>query len=286
MHPTLQTPNRAGRAPAVPTSQPPAISDGEFEGLRRLLYREAGITLSDQKKTLVCARLGRRVTQLGLDSYAQYTRLIDGGRDPAELQTAIDLLTTNETYFFREPKHFEWLRKVLQQAPAGRPFRIWSAACSSGEEPYSLAMVAADVLGERPWEITASDISTRVLETARRGLYPMDRAERIPRAYLERFCLRGTGAHEGQFMVSRALRARIEFRQVNLQRPFPEGAPYDLIFLRNVMIYFDNDTKKALAERLAQKLAPGGRLVIGHSETLNGITRVLRAEAPTLYRLA
>jgi chemotaxis protein methyltransferase CheR len=260
-----------------------AINDAEFEALRALLYREAGITLSEQKKPMVCGRLGKRLTKLGLDTYGEYLKRIDSGRDPGELQTAIDLLTTNETYFFREPKHFDWLRQRMRAAPPGRAFRIWSAACSSGEEPYTIAMVAADTLGDRQWEIQASDISTRVLESARTGLYPMERAEHIPKPLLERYCLRGSGPYANQFLISKALRSRVHFRQVNLQRPFPEGALFDVIFLRNVMIYFDAVTKKSLVERLAQCLVPDGRLVIGHSESLNGITAALQAEIPTIY---
>jgi len=260
-----------------------AIEDTEFEALRALLYREAGITLSEQKKPMVCGRLGKRLGMLGLASYGQYLQRIEGGADPAELQTAIDLLTTNETYFFREPKHFDWLRNRMKTAPAGRAFRVWSAACSSGEEPYTIAMVAADTLGERAWEVHASDISTRVLESARAGVYPMERAEHIPKACLQRYCLRGTGPYANQFLLSKSLRARVHFRQVNLQRPFPDAAPFDVIFLRNVMIYFDAVTKKSLVERLAQCLLPDGRLVIGHSESLNGITSALHAEIPTIY---
>ena len=260
-----------------------AITDREFETLRTLLYREAGISLSSQKKPMVCGRLGRRLHKLGLRSYSDYLERIDGGGDSAELQTAIDLLTTNETYFFREPKHFEWLKERMRAAPPGRAFRVWSAACSSGEEPYTIAMVAADTLGERPWEVLASDISTRVLDSARQGLYPIERAEHIPKAYLNRYCLKGTGPYEGQFLIAKALRSRIRFQQINLQRPFAEGSPFDVIFLRNVMIYFDVETKKSLVERLAQRLGPGGRLVIGHSESLNGVTAALRAELPTVY---
>lgn len=260
-----------------------AIADQEFEGLRALLYREAGITLSEQKKPMVCGRLGKRLTKLGLNSYGAYLRRIESGQDPAELQTAIDLLTTNETYFFREPKHFEWLRNRMKAAPAGRAFRVWSAACSSGEEPYTIAMVAAEALGERPWEVYASDISTRVLETARTGLYPLERAEHIPKPLLSRYCLRGNGKYEGSFLIAKAIRQRVQFRHMNLQRPLPELPAFDVIFLRNVMIYFDAETKAALVERLAERLLPDGRLVIGHSESLNGLTAAVEQEMPTVY---
>ncbi|MBI1398326.1 MAG: SAM-dependent methyltransferase [Betaproteobacteria bacterium] len=262
------------------------ISDRDFEVLRALLHREAGIALSPQKKPMVCGRLGRRLEKLRLNGYSEYLSRIDGGGDPAELQVAIDLLTTNETYFFREPKHFDWLRERVRQLPRGRGARVWSAACSSGEEPYTIAMVLADTLGSGPWEVVASGLSTRVLARAREGLYPMQRAEHIPRGYLARYCRRGTGPYDGTFLVDRALRERVTFRQVNLLEPPPGIGPFDVIFLRNVMIYFDTATKREVSERLAGYLQPDGYLVIGHSESLNGVTDALHAEHPTIYRRA
>jgi len=261
------------------------ISDGEFAQFQGLLRRLAGIHLSPAKKALVCGRLGKRLKHHGLTSYGDYFRLLTGGQEAAELQIALDLLTTNETYFFREPKHFDFLRERVLPARNGKAsLRIWSAACSSGEEPYSLAMLLAERLGAAPWEIVASDLSTRVLERARSGLYPMERARNIPGSYLKAHCLRGTGRHEGSFLIERSLRERIRFLQVNLNEPLPRLGEFDLIFLRNVMIYFEQETKRSVVQRLIPMLKPGGHLLIGHSETLNGVTDGLRSVSPSIYR--
>lgn len=261
----------------------PRISDAEFTQLARWLYQASGIRLGETKKPMVCARLDKRLAACGCVSYAQYLKRISGEADPAERQRALDLLTTNETYFFREPDHFHFLeREILPQAPAARPLRIWSAACSSGEEPYTLAM-CAEAAGVR-WEILGSDLSTRVLERARAGIYPMTRAHGIPPAYLKRFCLRGTGEHEGYLRVQRDLRQRLQWQQLNLSVELPQIGEFDMIFLRNVMIYFDMPTKRAVVERLLRRLRPGGHLFIGHSESLNGIVDGLRCVAPTVYR--
>lgn len=261
------------------------ISDVEFAQFQGLLQRLAGIHLSPAKKALLCGRLGKRLKHHGFASYGEYFRLLTGGQEAGELQVALDLLTTNETYFFREPKHFDFLReRVLPARTPGSPFRVWSAACSSGEEPYSLAMLLADRLGGVPWEIVASDLSTRVLEKARSGLYPMERARNIPQNYLKAYCLKGTGQHEGSLLIERSLRARVNFLQVNLNEPLPRLGEFDLVFLRNVMIYFEPETKRKVVQRLIPALKPGGYLLIGHSETLNGISDGLRPVSPSIYR--
>ena len=261
------------------------ISDAEFVRFKTLAKSIAGIHLSDAKKALVCGRLSRRLTHYGLDSYGEYFKLIEAGREPGELQTALDLLTTNETYFFREPKHFDFLRqRILPERRPGAPFRIWSAASSSGEEPYTLAMILADVLGESPWEIVASDLSTRVLERAQRGVYPMERAHNIPQQYLKSYCLKGVGAQAGNFVIDRRLRARVRFLQVNLNQTLPALGEFDVVFLRNVMIYFDLATKRQVVSRILSLLKPGGWLMVGHSESLNGVTDDVRATAPSIYR--
>ena len=265
--------------------QASTLSDQEFGEFQRLIYRLAGISLSPAKKALVCGRLAKRLKHYSLDSYRDYLRLLTSGKEPAELQTALDLLTTNETYFFREPKHFEFLQqRILAERRPGSPFRVWSAACSSGEEPFTLAMVLADRLGEVPWEIVASDISTRVLERARSGLYAMERARHIPQRYLQEYCLKGVGSQEGRFLVDKRLRARVSFQQINLNETLPRLGEFDVVFLRNVMIYFNPDTKARVVERIAATLKPGGYLIIGHSESLNGVTDVLSAVRPSVYR--
>ncbi|MEW5770073.1 MAG: protein-glutamate O-methyltransferase CheR [Pseudomonadota bacterium] len=261
------------------------LTDQEFAGFRKLLYEVAGIDLSDAKKLLVSGRLAKRLRERGLASYGEYLRLLTSGRQPEETQIAIDLLTTNETYFFREPKHFDYLRdKVLPQHRPGTAFRVWSAACSTGQEPYSIAMLLADSLGDAAWEVTASDLSTRVLERARGGLYPMAQAEHIPVPYLKAYCLKGIGSQTGNLLIERRLRNRIRFLQVNLNQTLPQVGEFDVIFLRNVMIYFDMETKQQVVRRLLAQLKRGGHLFIGHSESLNGVSGDLQAIAPAIYR--
>lgn len=263
----------------------PMLRDTEFEQFCGLLHRIAGISLSPAKKPLVAGRLAKRLRYHELDSFDAYFSLITSPGNGEELQMAVDLLTTNETHFFREAKHFDFLReKVLAGWRPGRPFRVWSAASSSGEEPYTLAMVLADCLGDAPWEVTASDICIRVLEKARIGLYPMERAKDIPRHYLTRFCLKGMGSQEGMFLVERGLRNRVQFTQVNLNESLPRLGEFDVIFLRNVMIYFNQETKRQVVERMVPLLRSGGYFIIGHSESLNGLTEVLTPVMPSVYR--
>lgn len=262
-----------------------ALSDREFDQFRQLIHDIAGISLSDAKKPLVAGRLSKRLREFELDSYGDYFRRLN--QSPAELQHCVDLLTTNETYFFREPKHFDFLRERLGQPgliPSGRPLRIWSGACSSGEEPYSIALLLADVLGERPWEILASDISQRVLDRARAGVYRLEDSEDIPRQMRVQHCFRGVGANEGSMLICPSIRRRIRFEQINLNNPLPETGLFDVIFLRNVMIYFNGDTKRQVVKRLLSRLRPGGYFLISHSESLNGIDDTLKVVKPSIYR--
>ncbi|TXI18538.1 MAG: protein-glutamate O-methyltransferase CheR [Roseateles sp.] len=261
------------------------LSDAEFAQFQRFIFDAAGISLSSAKKALVTGRLAKRVSHHGCASYTDYLDLVLGGGAKGEMQIAIDLLTTNETYFFREPKHFELLRRLAQQArEARRPLRVWSAACSSGEEVYSIAMVLDDCLGELGWEVMGSDISTRMLQRARSGHYPLERTTQVPQPYLKRYCLRGFGRHEGTLLVERPLRERVQFAQVNLMESVPRTNAFDVVFLRNVMIYFNGDTKRQVVARILTALKPGGHLVIGHSENLNGINDEVRLVAPSVYR--
>ena len=262
-----------------------AITEQEFTQFQKLIYDIAGINLSAAKKPLVSGRLAKRLAHHGAGSYGDYFRILQKDAGHGELQIAVDLLTTNETYFFRESKHFDFLRdKILPGHRAGRPFRVWSAACSSGQEPYTIAMVLADVLGEIPWEVMASDLSTRVLERARTGHYALEQAKHVPKHYLGRYCMKGVGAQEGTFLVDRAIRSRIKFDQINLNRSLPQVGEFDVIFLRNVMIYFDTETKQRVVQRLAGQLKSGGYLLIGHSESLNGISEGLTVVMPAIYR--
>lgn len=259
------------------------LTDAELQGFSRLMADAAGIMLPASKKALVSGRLARRLQVVGCASFADYLRHLH--TDPQERQRAVDLLTTNETYFFREPRHFAYLaEQVLPTFPGGRPFRVWSAACSSGEEPYSVAMLLSERLGSKPWEIVASDISSRVLDQARAGIYPMDRAEKIPQPYLKAYCLKGVGAQDGYFAIQPGVRERVSFRTVNLNATLPDLGLFDLVLLRNVMIYFSTDTKREVCRRLEAVLRPGGHLFIGHSESLNGLDSPLRMVQPAVYR--
>jgi len=259
------------------------LSENEFQQFRGLIHQVAGISMSDAKKQLISGRLAKRLQFFNLTTYGSYYRLLM--KDKTELQMAVDLLTTNETYFFREPKHFEFLRDViLPELRGNSAVRIWSGACSSGEEPYTLAMVLADSLGARPWEILASDISSRVLEKAQCGRYPLDAIRGIPEALLNKYCLKGVGSNNGIFMIEPTLASRITFNPINLNNPLPAVGQFDVIFLRNVMIYFDNQTKSEVVTRLLKHLKPGGYFIVSHSESLNGISDDVQLAKPSIYR--
>jgi chemotaxis protein methyltransferase CheR len=263
----------------------PEITDREYAQFQRFIYEAAGIALGDSKRILVTSRLGARLMMLGVPSYSAYLSLLAGGADPDEVQTAVDLLTTNETYFFREPRHFEFLREQLRgmSAAATQPVRIWSAAGSSGEEAYSIAMVLEDCLRGRPWEVVASDISTRVLERARAGNYPLERARNIPLPHLQRFCLKGQGPRDNTLRIEAGLRRKVHFCQINLNATLPPLGAFDWVFLRNVLIYFNAETRKRVIARVISVLKPGGWLLISHTESLYDLTLEVRAVAPSIY---
>lgn len=272
--------------PPVGSPMGSAITNEEFALFQRLIYKIAGISLSDAKKVLLVGRLTKRLKHYNFDTFSQYYRLLSSGQHPEELQVMVDLLTTNETYFFREPGHFAFLKNEVIRArrPAGT-FRVWSAACSTGEEVYTLAMLLADSLPQSPWEVVGSDISTQVLAKAAAAHYPLDRNEGIPPEFLTRYCLKGVRSQSGTFLITPELKRRTHFRQVNLTLPVPaDVGEFDVIFLRNVMIYFDMDTKRKVVANLLPRLKSGGYLFIGHSETLNGIQQGLDLVKATIYR--
>ncbi|AMN46379.1 chemotaxis protein methyltransferase CheR [Steroidobacter denitrificans] len=265
-------------------AQSVGLTKAEFDWIRALILRLTGINLPPSKKALIIGRWNRRLNYFGYTSFREYIELLSSEAAGDELQIAINLLTTNETYFFREQRHFDFLRdQVLRQVCRGDKFRVWSAACSSGEEPYSIAMLLRAELGESGWEVLGSDISTRVLETARLGLYSMDRARSIPQEYLQHYCLKGVGPQSGMFIVDRALRERVQFRQINLNERLPDIGQFDVILLRNVMIYFDADTKSKVVARMLPLLKPSGHFLVGHCETLNGVTDSLNMLSASIY---
>ena len=257
-----------------------ALTDREFEAFQRFIHREAGIWLTPAKKALLSGRLGARLRELGLESFGSYFRHLTEV-DTDEQVRLLDSISTNETRFFREPRQFDFLeREVLPAwsalAVAGqrpRRIRVWSAGCSTGEEPYSLAM---SLLAHCPpslgfeIEIVATDLSTRVLDRARAAVWPVQAAREIPSAYLKRFMLRGVRAQEGSMKAGPEIRGVVRFQQLNLHHDhYPLSGPFDLVFCRNVLIYFEPVGKEKILDRLRERLAPEGYLFLGHSESLN-----------------
>jgi chemotaxis protein methyltransferase CheR len=264
----------------------PGITDAEFGWIKNFLLQQSGIELRPGKEALVVGRLERRLRHHRLNGFTAYCQLLAGPDAGEEVRTAVDLLTTNETYFFREPTHFDRLPELLP-APAAagdRAIRVWSAASSTGEEAFTIALTLADQLGERRWEVLGTDISARVLETATRGLYPIEAATQIPDRLLKAHCLKGKDSFQGLFTLRPALRSRVSFRPANLTRQLPELGLFDVVFLRNVMIYFGLETKRLLIERIRAVLRPGGYLLVGHAESLTGIDGGLRPVVPSVYQ--
>jgi chemotaxis protein methyltransferase CheR len=262
-----------------------SISPSEYAAFCRLIKQITGIHLSDAKQTLLVGRLGKRLRVLNMDSFGAYFRYLTSGSDADEMQLMVDLMTTNETYFFREDQHFDFLRQHLATLAPVRPVHIWSAAASTGEEVYTLCMVLADELGvDGNWTVTGSDVNQSVLQTAQAGKYDLQRIRGLPPEYLRRYCLKGINSQEGTIIVDPRLRAHTRFLQVNLMDPLPALGPFDIIFLRNVMIYFDQDTKRHVVNQLAHKLQPEGLLIIGHSESLHGVGANLSQVRPTIFR--
>lgn len=273
-------------APVNPCTLQGQVSDQEFAQFQGLIRKTAGIHLASTKKPLLCGRLAKRLRSRSISSFGDYYALITSGNEPAELETCVNLLTTNETCFFREARHFDFLREhILAAIAPGTPFRAWSAACSSGEEAYSIAMVAADQFGSGgAWEVFASDINSAVLAKAVVAQYPVRRAEKIPPHYLQSYCLKGGGDEAGTLRIDRSLRARVRFSQINLYQRLPPIGRFDVIFLRNMLIYFEPPQKREIVTRLVAALKPEGYLFVGHSESLNGIADGLRLQAPAVYR--
>lgn len=262
----------------------PVLSDQAFAKIRQFFFRRSGIDLTESKRHLVAGRLRSRVLALGLDCYEAYFELIQRPDQSAERQRLIDSLTTNETYFFREPKHFEFLTQQILPQYQSRAIRIWCAAASTGEEPYSLAMQLAETRGLQGWSLLGTDISQRTLSCAAAGLYPLQRLELMPPALLRNWCLRGTGEYEGRFLVRRELRERIEWQSHNLLESAVHLGQFDVIFLRNVLIYFSQATKQRVLDQVVAQLKPGGWLIIGHAESLHGLNTPLKTVRPSIFR--
>jgi chemotaxis protein methyltransferase CheR len=263
------------------------LSDGDLARIVRLVYERSGITLHSGKRALVLARLQKRLRAGGFVSFRDYLSHVEADASGAEVTALLDAIATNHTSFFREPQHFEFLRSTAVPALANRPIRIWSAACSSGEEPVTIAITLLDILEPHQHSrirILASDLSTKALRTASGGIYKMERVAGIPLDTLRKHFERGLGTHAGHARVAPHVHRLIEYRQLNFLEAGELGERFDMIFCRNVMIYFDRDIQQRVVSLLERHLLPGGYLFISHSESLNGISHGLRWVAPAIYQ--
>lgn len=265
------------------------LTDKEFELFKHLIYQQVGIKLDEPKKTLLVSRLGKRLRDLQLPSYQAYYDCVSGNGGEEELIKLLDLVSTNKTEFYREPVHFDFLRdQVLPEVQSSKTLRIWSSASSSGEEPYTIAMTLSDAITDiNRWDIKilASDISTRVLAKASAGIYEEERVSQLSNDLVKRHFLRGKGPQAGKLQVRPQIARLVAFRRINLMDPtFPIRSPLDVIFCRNVMIYFDRPTQAKLMEKFFRYLRPGGYLFIGHSESLQWIDHQFTYLRPTIYQ--
>lgn len=267
---------------------PTTPSDQEYALFQALIYKIAGIRMAESKKVLLAGRLAKRLRALNLTNFGDYYRLVTHPAQSRELQTMVDLLTTNETYFFREQGHFDFLAQtIIPNHPKGSSLDIWSAASSTGEEIYTISFVLADALTSTgQWTVTGSDLCTTVIEKAREGTYITERTRGLPPNYLRKYCAANGSGPESTFTVKPEIKQHTRFLQVNLNTTLPSAlGKYHVIFVRNVMIYFDAETKRQVIARIVQKLHPGGYLIIGHSESLSGLNDTVRSVKPTIYQL-
>lgn len=266
------------------------LTDRDYQCISVLARQHTGICLSNAKRDMVYSRLSRRLRRLGLRDFAAYCALLAGDDSGAEVAEFTNAITTNLTSFFREAHHFEHMEKALLPAlletrRTKRRLRFWSAGCSTGEEPYSMAMILAETV-PAGWDVKvlATDLDSNVLETARRGVYDATRVKGVSRDRLGRWLRQGRGESAGQVRVAERLRELVAFKQLNLMGSWPMHGPFDAIFCRNVMIYFDKATQKTIVERYADLLAADGQLFLGHSETLYRVTERLEHIGQTIYR--
>ena len=263
------------------------LRDETFRRITELMYGAVGLSFNDSKKPLLASRLGPRIQRLGLAGFDDYLALISGHDDGGEFQFAVDLLTTNETYFFREPAHYALLEQELVR---GKPqaLAVWSAASSFGDEAYSTAMLLADLAQQgrigADWSVLGTDISDRVLRSAATAVFPADRLHSVTPERLKRYCLRGEGESEGLVQMQPRLREKVRFGQLNLCQPIEGIGPFDVVFLRNVLIYFDAATKSQVVDRVLGPLRPGGLFFIGTAEGRVPCATPLQALAPGAFR--
>ena len=274
--------------------QEPVLKEREYNKFSRYVYDTCGINLHEGKQQLVKARLGKILRQRDFRSFRQYYDHVINDKSGHELILLLDSISTNLTYFFREPEHFEFLRKKAlpeimkrKSTPRDNCLRFWSAGCSSGEEPYSIAMTISEALDNREkWQfkIQATDLSTRVLKTAISGIYEKMKVEKIPYELRKRYFQKGDNKWKGYFRVKKDVKKKISFQRLNFMEEFHFGEPFDVIFCRNVMIYFDTPTKQDLVDNLYRNLSHGGYLFIGHAESLSGLKHHLKYIQPSVFK--
>jgi chemotaxis protein methyltransferase CheR len=268
----------------------PGKAGGAFERIRGIMYRISGVNLTDSKEELIRSRIGKRVRAMGCESFAQYVDFVESEEGREELGRMVDALTTNKTSFFREEPHFVFLREIALPAllARGERIRFWSAGCSSGEEPYSLAILLLEAvpnIGLRDVRILATDISRNMLGRAQEGVYGKGQVKEIPPGLRSRHFdpIQAGSREEPRFKVRREVMDLVAFSHLNLMRPWPMKGPFDVILCRNVMIYLDRPTREHLVRRFTDLLPSGGYLMVGHSESLNGIGHGLRYVQPAVY---
>ena len=265
-----------------------SFSTADFERVRKLIYQHAGISLSPVKQDMVYSRLARRLRATGKSSFADYLDALEkNGGD--EWERFVNSLTTNLTSFFREPHHFPIFAEHLRKLGTRRPIRVWCSAASTGEEPYSIAITVAETFGSNASHVSimASDLDTNVLATAQKGVYPIERVDKLSPERLRKFFLRGTGAQEGYVSVRPELKNMIQFQRINLlDQSYAVKGPLDVIFCRNVMIYFDKPTQYKILQRFAPLMSDNGLLFAGHSESFLHAADLFKSQGKTVYTLA
>jgi len=273
------------------------IKESDYDFIRKLVYERSRINLGPDKKELVTARLNKRLRATNIPTITDYCRFLQTDGSQEELSHLIDAISTNHTYFFREKEHFDFLYghvlpemvKRKESERWGGSFNVWSAASSSGEEPYSIAITLAEYMRKNglawPWKVHATDISYKILEKARTGVYRDDAVDKVPKEVVQAYFQKGFGPNEGHFRVKPQFAEKVSFHQLNLLENDPPGVdPYHVIFCRNVMIYFDHRTQEELIAKLSRRLIPGGYLLVGHSESLTAIKHQLSMVKPAIYR--
>lgn len=266
------------------------FTDRDFRYIQQLVAERTGIVLGDIKRTMVYSRLVRRIRKCGVNSFKEYCELLKSG-DEAELISFTNAITTNLTSFFREEHHFEYLKSCvlpeLEKNKSAKKIRIWSAGCSSGEEPYSIAMTVQDYFSDKQgWDIRilATDLDCEMVSRAAKGVYTEDRVTGLDKQHLKKYVRKGQGEHEGQVKMCSSLKQMITFKPLNLLHEWPFKGPFDFIFCRNVVIYFNKDTQKDLFDRYADILPDNAALFIGHSESLFNVTNRFKSIGKTIYR--